>query len=168
MRYYLAILLFVPFSLVGQRKGHPFVEYRSGQLSLLCTTSIAFYADSTYEYEHGCEGRSYISFGKFKSKEDVITLLPIEADSIQVIKKITFFKLLDSKDSESSLKIVDFKNNPVRSTGVLVRLKLGSAAAREVNISASDSSSLMITISTDDDGIIKLDEVFLQSIDYLQ
>jgi hypothetical protein len=63
----------------------------------LCNQSLLLFKDSSYCSESGCEASSYFSFGKWKQKNNVITLIPADPAKYNFIEKVESKTTNDNK-----------------------------------------------------------------------
>jgi hypothetical protein len=54
-----------------------------------CSTSLVFCTDSVYYYEHGCEGSSGISAGKWAMKKDTVIFMPFNNKTQTFVESVT-------------------------------------------------------------------------------
>lgn len=67
-----------------------------------CSTSLHIDSDSTYTFESGCEGRSYVSIGKWQIVGDSLFLFPSEKSTIQPFCTVK----IESTSNDSTITFV--------------------------------------------------------------
>ncbi|KAA9345517.1 hypothetical protein F0P94_00045 [Adhaeribacter soli] len=55
-----------------------------------CSNSIFLNSDSTFSMEGGCEGRSYVAFGKWRRSRDSIEFKSLPKGSFNLVRKVEF------------------------------------------------------------------------------
>lgn len=67
-----------------------------------CSTSLYIDSDSSYTFESGCEGRSYVSIGKWQIVNDSLFLFPLEQSMLQPFCMIK----TETTDNDSTITFV--------------------------------------------------------------
>lgn len=80
----LILLLLVGFNAISQRK----TTDSFGNSSQYCSNTFCLYSDSTFTFERGCEGQSWITFGTFNYVKDTLILVPVQKDTYKPVKQI--------------------------------------------------------------------------------
>ncbi|MCR9173110.1 MAG: hypothetical protein NXI10_11485 [bacterium] len=86
MKFFVIISFFVASFAVRAQTIVDQFGYSSG----FCTGTYFLYDDSSFAYERGCEGRSKITLGDYKLKNDVVYLYPKELNQLGLIKEVEF------------------------------------------------------------------------------
>lgn len=91
-------------------------EKKSG----FCSQSLKLYADSTYLYETGCEGRSFVNFGKWSSpKKGIIDLYPRDTTTFIFVDKV-MESITQTADSTFLIKVIDQYGQPIKNFPMVV------------------------------------------------
>jgi hypothetical protein len=93
MRYFAIISFFLVNFAVNAQKIVDQFGYSSG----FCTGTYFLYADSSFAFERGCEGRSKITLGDYELKNDIVYLYPRELKELDLIEGVEYVNMDSSQ-----------------------------------------------------------------------
>ena len=149
------ILLFiilngVSYCAVGQLKATRHYSFQDG----LCSKSVILDSAGYFFHEWGCEGRSNISFGKYRmGRDNIINFRFLPFDSIAPIKKVT---QVTSKESSDSIVTFSFYD------------RFGEPLNTNFGIRVADTSNKVHEMWTDEKGQIQLNRFIYKNITLIQ
>jgi hypothetical protein len=171
MKTILNILLLLPFMVNGQSEVYREYYEKNG----FCSFSMKLFADSTYFYETGCEGRSNVNFGKWEILSDTIHLTPIDTVNFNKSISITYDRPKE-KDSNLVIRVIDMYNRPIGDFDLIVVPK--EIDSKWINMPGrftlkqeGETDIFLESIKTDDNGYVSVNcnpKSVIKLIDVLQ
>jgi hypothetical protein len=138
------------YSALGQLKHTKYYSSRNG----FCSQSIILDSNGYFFHEWGCEGRSNISFGKYKlGRNNIINFHFFPFDSITPIKEVVQLKSVGGKDSIVTITFYD---------------RFGQTLNTNFGIRVADTSNTIHEVWTDEEGQIQVNRFVFKNVGLIQ